>query len=94
MNRSFQDSLDIAVRHAHRIGKRRYIAIYGTVLVGSGMFLILLFVEFFLHSAHLRGKWLLLWLALSLLIAGALGTLSGWFQWWRIERRISQVSKK
>lgn len=85
--RRFQKSLDIAARHTYEIGKRRYIAIYGTCVVGAGIFMSSQFIAFYVLSVGLRGKWLALWLVVSLLMSAGLGTLFGWFQWWRVEKR-------
>lgn len=91
---SFNNSLDIAAQQTHKVGKRRYIILYGTCIVGTGIFLGAQIVEFYLHSVRLSGLWLVLWLSFSLLVSAGLGSLFGWVQWMRIERRVLRADRK
>lgn len=85
---------EIAERH-YRRGPTRYILIYGVLIWGCGMFVILASTMLLKHDLSLNsGSAVVVASCIVLAICLLSGYMFGWLQWRKVVHRVEGVSKK
>jgi hypothetical protein len=88
-----EEALNLLADLHYPKGRRRFILIHGILLWGMPMFIVMTALTWFRGPIGLEGVWLASWLIFSLGFWCIAGSLFGWFQWRKIERRALRRSQ-
>lgn len=92
--RKLNASLNSVAQHNYRIGKQRYLLLYGLAIYGGVLFASCQIWAFCVNSDQLSGRWLAFWLIFSILLNACAGLLVGWLLWRWSERRALRISRE